>query len=219
MCRKQQAGFTLIEIAIVLVVVGLLLGGMLKGQQLINSAKLKNLTNDFRGVQIAIYAYQDRFRATPGDDAAASTHVNGATNPTTPAGVIGNARINGKFDSANGTDESFLIWQHLRLAGLLTGSPDTGAADYIPRNADGGIIGVTSEPVLTAPTTPYPGNFFICSRSIQGRYVRQMDTSFDDGDTQTGTIRAIANDVSAQPDASVVRPGDDATLYTVCSAL
>ena len=49
--KKQQAGFTLIELAIVLVIIGLLLGGVLKGQELINSAKVKNLANDFKNIR------------------------------------------------------------------------------------------------------------------------------------------------------------------------
>ncbi|MEP7070452.1 MAG: prepilin-type N-terminal cleavage/methylation domain-containing protein, partial [Usitatibacter sp.] len=58
--RSQQSGFTLVEIAIVLVIIGLLLGGILKGQELINSAKVKNLANDFRVIPTYIYAYQDK---------------------------------------------------------------------------------------------------------------------------------------------------------------
>ena len=63
MMKKQQSGFTLVEIAIVLVIIGLLLGGVLKGQELINSAKVKNLANDFRTIPTFVYAYQDKFRA------------------------------------------------------------------------------------------------------------------------------------------------------------
>ena len=69
--KSQQSGFTLVEIAIVLVIIGLLLGGILKGQELINSAKVKNLANDFRVIPTYIYAYQDKFKALPGDDSAA----------------------------------------------------------------------------------------------------------------------------------------------------
>ena len=58
--KKQQSGFTLVEIAIVLVIIGLLLGGVLKGQELINSAKVKNLANDFRTIPTFVYAYQDK---------------------------------------------------------------------------------------------------------------------------------------------------------------
>lgn len=54
--KRRQSGFTLIEIAIVLVIIGLLLGGILKGQELINSARVKNLASDFlcAGVHLRI---------------------------------------------------------------------------------------------------------------------------------------------------------------------
>ena len=55
--KRNQSGFTLIEIAIVLVIIGLLLGGVLKGQELINSAKVKNLATDFRNIPVFIYGY------------------------------------------------------------------------------------------------------------------------------------------------------------------
>jgi prepilin-type N-terminal cleavage/methylation domain-containing protein len=73
--RRQQSGFTLVEIAIVLVIIGLLLGGVLKGQKLINSAKAKAVITDFRNTATMIAAYQDRFRALPGDDPSAKQHA------------------------------------------------------------------------------------------------------------------------------------------------
>src|SRR5260370_40625 len=104
--RSQQSGFTLVEIAIVLVIIGLLLGGILKGQELINSAKVKNLANDFRVIPTYIYAYQDKFKALPGDDKVAANHVNGATNATTP-GTPGNGVIEGIWNTPTKTDESY----------------------------------------------------------------------------------------------------------------
>ena len=210
----RQTGFTLVEIAIVLVIIGLLLGGVLKGQELVNNARVKNLANDFRGISSFVYAYQDRFRALPGDDRAANTHLNGGTNAT--VGTLGNARIDGAWNSTTAGDESYLFWQHVRLAGLATGTPTVGAADYIPRNADGGVIGVTSNAVLTAPTTPYPASFYVCTQGIQGRFARQIDTTLDDGNTQTGTVRAITDNNASDPDAINVTAANDAVLYTVC---
>ena len=64
--RKQQ-GFTLIEIAIVLVIIGLLLGGVLKGQELITSARVRNLISQQDGVKVAYFGFLDRYRALPGD--------------------------------------------------------------------------------------------------------------------------------------------------------
>lgn len=216
--KSREKGFTLVEIAIVLVIIGLLMGGILKGQELINSAKVKNLANDFRSIPSFVYAYQDRFRALPGDDFAVASHVAGGVAATTPATTLANARINGRWNSSTQTDESYLFWQHVRLAGLATGTPVVDNAEYIPRNAEGGVIGVTGDPILTAPGTPWSANFYVCSAGIQGRLARQLDTMMDDGNTQTGAVRVIANGVSSQADATALTPADDQTHFTVCSA-
>ena len=68
---SKQKGFTLVEIAIVLVIVGLLIGGVLKGQEMITNAKLKRIESDNAGLQAAIFSYQDRYLQLPGDDDAA----------------------------------------------------------------------------------------------------------------------------------------------------
>jgi prepilin-type N-terminal cleavage/methylation domain-containing protein len=204
---RRQSGFTLIEIAIVLVIIGLLLGGILKGQELINSARVKNLATDFRNVPVFIYGYQDKFRALPGDDSAAIAHVT-ATNEGD-----GNGVIEGNWDDADaGTPtETFMFWQHVRLAGLAPGPTALAAADYQPRNATGGIIGIQS----TAPFTGIRGTYFICSASILGSYAKQLDIQLDDGNTETGSLMVgtPADPVGA---AEATADVDDATPYTVC---
>src|ERR1700759_1343365 len=105
--RTQQSGFTLVEIAIVLVIIGLLLGGVLKGQELINSAKAKAVIADFRNTATIVAAYQDRFRALPGDDKTATTHLTGAA--TTNGD--GDGLITGAWNSTAAADESALAWQ------------------------------------------------------------------------------------------------------------
>lgn len=222
--RNQQSGFTLVEIAIVLVIIGLLLGGVLKGQELINSAKVKNMANDFRNISTFVYAYQDKFRAMPGDDLSPATHFNGGTLATSPAAPAarGDSRINGNWDSGTNTDESFLFWQHVRLAGLATGTSNIAApADYLPRNAEGGRIGVTSDPVITGAGANFPGGFFVCS-VMQGRYARQLDATIDDANTTTGTLRVIGqNTISSNTQVAFaalanLAPNDDGNTYTVC---
>src|SRR3990172_7613220 len=114
--KRNQSGFTLIEIAIVLVIIGLLLGGVLKGQELINSAKVKNLASDFKNIPVFIYGYQDKFKSLPGDDKAAVTHVAATTNGN------GNGVIDGNWnDAASSVPETVNFWQHVRLALLAPG--------------------------------------------------------------------------------------------------
>src|SRR3979490_1432002 len=123
--KSTEAGFTLVEIAIVLVIIGLLLGGVLKGQEMIAQAKIKNVINDFNGVTVAITSYQDRYRAIPGDDQNAAARW-AAQGPATATPPQGDGKINGAYN-ANDTGgsnsapssgaESNLFWQHLRIAG------------------------------------------------------------------------------------------------------
>jgi len=222
MMKRNQSGFTLIEIAIVLVIIGLLLGGVMKGQELINSAKVKNLAADFKNTSLYIYSYQDKFRALPGDDALAASHVTGATPATTPASVLGNGRIDGAWDSATPSDESFLFWQHVRMAGIATGLTNINdAVGYPQRNTLGGLVGITNS-ISAAdgylPIANLKGAYIICSANIQGKFAKQLDIMMDDGATNSGSMMTATTDtplIGDQAPAAVADP-DDTTLYTVC---
>src|SRR2546425_5148673 len=95
---KRQQGFTLVEIAIVLVIIGLLLGGILKGQEMITQAKIKNVIADFSGVSAAYHGYQDRYRAIPGDDPNAATRWASMTNPA-PVQGNGDGIVAGTYNN------------------------------------------------------------------------------------------------------------------------
>jgi prepilin-type N-terminal cleavage/methylation domain-containing protein len=223
--KRNQSGFTLIEIAIVLVIIGLLLGGVLKGQELINSAKVKNLANDFKNVPIFIYGYQDKFRSLPGDDINVASHVSNGT-PCTPdaAGkcALGNGLIDGAWNATAITDESFVFWEHVRKAGLLSGSTDVAAGDFAPVNTNGGRIGVQSNVNFTTITKDsagtaslITGTYVVCSTGILGKYVVQLDTTLDNGNADTGSMRAIA--ATASDGKSVANTAiTDGNSYTVC---
>jgi prepilin-type N-terminal cleavage/methylation domain-containing protein len=213
--KRNQSGFTLIEIAIVLVIIGLLLGGVLKGQELINSARVKNLATDFRNLPVLIYGYQDKYKALPGDDINAVSHVVATGNGN------GNGIIDGMWDSTTATNETQLFWQDVRLAGLAPG-PTTGA-DLLPTNSAGGIIGITNGTATNNPVLGLNGTYVICSAGILGKFAKQLDIQMDDGNTTTGSMRVIANNAGARPmavqqtaiDLSAVA-GSDAITYTVC---
>jgi prepilin-type N-terminal cleavage/methylation domain-containing protein len=218
---NKQSGFTLVEIAIVLVIIGLLLGGVLKGQELINSAKVKNFANDFRQIPLFIYGYQDKYRALPGDDAgvtgAATGRFGAAGTPCAPPADgkcrTGNGVIDGVYNATSVADESFVFWQHVRLSGLAAGSTATTDSAYPPTNADGGRIGIQS----AIPITGMTGSYFVCSDGIQGKFAKQLDTTMDDGNTATGSMRVAANLATPAPIATA--DVADGTTYMVCLAL
>ena len=225
--KSRQSGFTLVEIAIVLVIIGLLLGGVLKGQELINSAKIKNLVADMNGISTAVYAYQDRFKALPGDDGIAATRW------ATPVAGNANSTLEGAFNSSAAGDESRKFWQHLRLAGFIGGDPDTTQ----PINAVGGITGVqwgAGNQTVAALTQGLAG-LVVCQSNILGRIAESMDNQLDDGKPNSGAVRSwtqgagllvaadgavLAVDITVaaagktSPAVSYVDDGN--TMYTVC---
>ena len=220
--RKQQSGFTLVEIAIVLVIIGLLLGGILKGQELINSARVKNLANDFRVIPTYIYAYQDKFKALPGDDPQVVNHIG-----TTCDGTVncapgnGNGVIDGAWNAAAGNaPETVQFWEHARLANLAAGPTAVTDATFIPTNAVGGRLGVSSMAAGQPQITGMTGTYQVCSTGILGKFAKQLDIQMDDGNTATGSMRAIADVGSATtvtPAAGLATTAvNDADSYTVC---
>jgi prepilin-type N-terminal cleavage/methylation domain-containing protein len=219
--RKQQAGFTLVEIAIVLVIIGLLLGGVLKGQELINSAKVKNIANDFRTIPLFIYGYQDKFKRLPGDDngvtgAAGGRFGTSGTPATGPAShKLGNGIIEGTWSSTDVKDESVLFWQHVRLAGLASGSTDfsDSAKASLPANAEGGQIGIQ----MTTPILDLSGTYYLCSTGINSKLAQQLDTTMDDGFPDKGTMRAQEGSTTAAATGGATSYADGKS-YTVCVA-
>jgi prepilin-type N-terminal cleavage/methylation domain-containing protein len=222
--RKLQQGFTLVEIAIVLVIIGLLLGGILKGQEMITQAKIKNVIADMSGVSAAMYGYQDRYRALPGDDKGAATRWT-----TGVAAANGDGVIEGTYTAASPA-ETAEYWRHLRLAGFVGG---TGAEQ--PFNAVSGKMGVqtgdgtdaTPGPVLGSaavvgppaiPAIPGVTSLMMCSANLPDKIAISVDAQMDDGIGTAGSVRAIRQ---SQPNAAVTGDAqtyaeDGVSTYVVC---
>ncbi len=192
---SRQKGFTLVEIAIVLVIIGLLLGGILKGQEMITQAKIKNVVNDFNGISAAMYSYQDRYKSLPGDDANAASRWSGATSGdgngqfctgACPSPVVAPDLYNNAVTTTAGASEVNLFWWHLRLAGFVGGTTAAGAGTSAsqPSNAAQGILGVQTTGM------GFTSNI-ICSSNLPDKIAISVDTQMDDGTSTTGQVRGL----------------------------
>lgn len=224
--KARQTGFTLVEIAIVLVIIGLLLGGILKGQEMITQAKIKNVIADFSGVSAAYHGYQDRYRAIPGDDPNAATRW--AVNPVAAAGD-GNGVVGGLYntatDAAGAAGESRRWWDHLRRAGFVSG---TGTQQ--PFNALTGMIGVQTGDGAGGATmlNAAGGNGFVglimCSANLPDKIAIAVDTQMDDGASNLGTVRALLQaapnpPIGAGQVATAAYAETSTNIYVLCRAL
>lgn len=232
--RAAQSGFTLVEIAIVLVVIGLLLGAIFKGEELITQARVKSVIADFSGVSVAYHGYFDRYMALPGDDRNAAARW--AAAPAATSGD-GDGQVAGTYNNGNvacaADVESCSWWDHLRRAGFVSGLGVTQ-----PRNVAGGLMGVqvgdgtapTYGPVLGGPAGA--GGFRVlinCSANLSEKIATAVDTQLDDGARTTGTVRgmlqsapnpAIAVNAMAVPAGganSYVETGTN--VYALCRAM
>jgi prepilin-type N-terminal cleavage/methylation domain-containing protein len=195
--RARQSGFTLIEIAIVLVIIGLLLGGVLKGQELIANARVRNIISQQDGIKAAYFGFQDRYRGIAGDylPALAIQNIPGMTGCAGPKVCGGNG--NGLIEAAGTVpNENIAAWLHLSLAGFVTGN-----YDGIPNP------GATVETATNSPTNPYGGfmqvifdstyqnnggisrNNVKTGAGIPATLLAEVDRKIDDGNPTTGEFR------------------------------
>lgn len=139
---NRQQGFTLVEVAIVVVIIGLILGSVMKAQEVIANAKVKNLEMTFNSLTQAIYTYQERYSALPGDDSNAGRFQN----LDSSANGDGDGVIEGSYKDY--TNESGKVWLHLRAAQLITGSSLSSDDNQGPMNAYQGGIGIGMDSTL-----------------------------------------------------------------------
>jgi prepilin-type N-terminal cleavage/methylation domain-containing protein len=218
--KHRQKGFTLVEIAIVLVIIGLLLGGILKGQEMITQAKIKNVVADFSGISAAYYGYQDRYRAIPGDDPNADTRWSGAFKGN------GNGQVEGTYNNsgagcpttlAASTAETCQWWDHLRRAGFVSGS---GGGN--PFNAVTGMLGVQTGNGSGSTALSGFAGLIVCSAGLPDKIAIAVDTQMDDGAIDKGTVRGQAQ-AAPNPAISATASGayqeTGTNVYTLCRAL
>lgn len=209
MHHARQA-FTLVELSIVLVILGLLVGGILVGQDLIHDSAVKKQVTQIENYRTSMNSFRDKYQGLPGDLRAATANGFGMV---TRAGTAGHGDGSGLIEgcATNATlagCETLLFWTDLTFAGLLspsfTTASDTTAAinamnieSYLPR----GALGSTSVTVYTNGAMNYFQLTNVTATTVAGVYTLthaltpmdafNIDEKLDDGIPLDGSVRAV----------------------------
>ena len=109
--RKITTGFTLIELSIVMVIIGLVVGGIMVGRTLIRSSEIRSIGSDIERFEAARNTFRTKYNCLPGDCRTASS-----------IGLGNNGNGNGYVDHYAASAEVWLFWKHLGAAGLIEGN-------------------------------------------------------------------------------------------------
>ena len=213
---NKEEGFTLVELAIVMIIIGLLIGGVLKGQELINNAQVTSTITTIRSLDAAINTFQDMFSAIPGDMANAANRLPNCNAAPCNFGSNGNGFIDQTPGAApNLNTEAMAFHSHLAAANLVTGVnlPPTDPAalnggDELLEPAVGGVftVGHSNGNVADFPNlrggTPRFGHYLAiqtanaalgttnADTALTAAVAAQLDRKLDDGRPLTGTVLA-----------------------------
>ncbi len=202
--NDYQAGFTIIEIALVFIVISLLIGGVLKGQQMIHVSQLHHLIDQSSGVHEAYYEFIDRFQTIPGDmscsDAVAKIGTQVSSDNCSSSNIGGNE--DGHIENLV---EASAVWAHLSASQFLKGSYAGNAAtvDAYKAGVTNGNIPANGfqGPILLAHMSNYiDGNATTVTKRLAYSYganipvplLRDLDQKLDDGLPDTGTVRSVS---------------------------
>jgi hypothetical protein len=221
--KKQCRGFSLLELAIIMLVIGSMIVGVFSAQIVMDMSKVHLFEDDFKNIFQYINDYQDKYHAIPGDDptiGTANSHLPFAVSCPAPQPgmcVRGNGIIDGRWNDTTKASESFLVWQHLRLAEFLSGDTDITSVNYFAKNVAGGAVGVTNQ--TNTPIIGLKGSFIVCSDGISGKFIKQIDSSLDDGSPDSGSMMATQTGTAVGGTAVPGNLIDNRQLYLLCMGI
>ena len=211
---EKNSGFTLVELSIVMIIIGLLIGGILKGQELIENARINSLISQVTAIRTADNTFFDSYQAYAGDITSAGTRisncmagnycVSGDGNYKVGVPYVGGEALGAKFLTDS---ETIQYWKHLALADLLGGvnananpaTPQWGQTH--PAAALGGGLEIFFNNG-TLPGDPRPGQFLRFSNqgldpaatdtagqaAATPRVAQRIDQKMDDGNPLSGGV-------------------------------
>lgn len=178
--KSRHHGFSLVELSIVLVILGLLVGGVLSGRSLIRAAEIRSIVTEYETWQTAVNSYKLRFRQLPGDMNNATSFWAGTTNGN------GDGRV-----FFHPLPEIFLFWQHMALAGVIPGKftgvsgPGSNEHVFIGENVPPSkVSGAGWSLAYISPAEVYAPQFF----NIEYKHSYQYGGPIPDYETQAPII-------------------------------
>ncbi len=226
-CRSEK-GFTLVELAIVMIIIGLLIGGVLKGQELIANAQVTSTIAQIKSFDAAVSTFRDQYSALPGDMLRPDERLSGCDAAPCNTAGDGSGRIDvpGDPGTAPGDDEEGTIaFLHLSAADLITGIQSDGTAVYgeaLPEADIGGgyWIGFSSDGTAGGIDTLRPGHYLTMSGTVDNvgadtgsmnpSQAARLDRKIDDGTSNTGDVQVDGG--TCDDGAGVYEESDDQAL-------
>lgn len=219
MKKQVQRGFTLVEIAIVLVIIGLLIGGVLRGQELLNSARINSISAQASSIQTAYFGFVDRYKALPGDMTAAQVVlINSSTAPASASGDGNVLLADSPAFFNNLAQAGFISCTPCSSTGIVTPGTGGAAASYTAPTAGltaaNTMVNVYGQPLafqfntgattgstaVTGSSTAGAINFMATTAEISkpllttggqiaSNMLAEMDRKADDGNPAGGSFR------------------------------
>lgn len=238
--RKKEEGFTLVELAIVLIIIGLLITGILKGQEMIANAQVQSTISGMKGIDAAANTFRETYNAYPGDMSNATTRLTNCAAPCNNGDGNGRLSVNVGAAPAAGAGaggEGVNFFTQMSAADLISGLTADGSGgtvvnfgDELPTSpAGGGFMAGNSQQGVTGFTAAEfrPGNYLVLNGTaaavgnatggLSATQAARIDRKLDDGVPDSGSV--LSNSGGTCRTGSAYNEGVSAAVCALASRL